>query len=254
MSDFIDDLKNQGIKELISLFKSSKGIVQGKIKNFIIDKVNSKKFLISMSGDDVINFERIEKSPSYRRMEDCLGSHWSMNLICLGLYVAELNKLDSDVLQIKVRAEVHSKYGSEGIKILNMGSTHAIDNIISYLSDVKIEKNYNYIQMGRLFDKIIQDWKDITIFVQTGETENNILIKISNMIASEKPIFMVFAYGSATYPTISAIASLNNQRAFSDKYIFSCKPEKRKIGDKEIRLAYNWFFTSVKDSDLEMFA
>ena len=35
---------------------------------------------------------QIKKGPIYKKLEQCLGSHWSLNLIALGLYIQGLDE------------------------------------------------------------------------------------------------------------------------------------------------------------------
>lgn len=249
MNRFPKKLEDLSIVDLLTLLKKSAGKIKERIKEIIKEKIESKKYLISISKDELSNLKRISESDIYKRMEECLGSHWSMNLIALGLYISELNKQLQKELQEKVRKEIHQKYGAEGLKIMEIGSTGAIRQIIEYLSNIKMNKEYDLIQMGRLFDKIIKDWKEITLFIKAEDNQNQIELKISNMISSEKALFIVFAYGSAVLTTCFAIAKLNNNKQLSG-YLFYSKREQ----DIEKTPIYSCFFESVEGFGLEAFA
>lgn len=254
MTDLNKDLERLALKELLKIFRESSGKIKDKIKRVIIEKVLSQKKLITLESthkEDILQIYKITQNSSYKRMEDCLGSHWSMNLIGLGLYVAELNKEQQRELQERVRIEVHKKYGSKGLRILEMGSTGTIDNVINYLSSVKIRKNYNIIQMGRLFDKVIEKWNEITIFVKSENNTNTIELKCLDMLEKKIPLFFVFAYGSAVPNTISVLAKLNVNNDFRG-YIFeakmenSCNPYQKEC--------YTCSFENVEGFGIDMFS
>lgn len=252
-SDFIKDLEQQGIKRLLELVRNSSGRIKSLIEAIIRDKIKSKKYLISINEEEINKIYLITKTEIYRRMENCLGSHWSMNLIALGLYVAELNDLQKNEIVEKVRAEIHRKYRAEGIKILDMGSTRSISQVINYLSGIKIRKNYNFIQMCNLFDKIIEQWKDITIFVKSEDTTNKVSIVCQDMIASNKPIFFVFAFGNAVNHTIYAIAQLNVENKLKG-YIFTSNMQNpREETGPNKKEVYSCMFESVNNFGIDIF-
>ena len=130
----------------------------------------SKKYLVSLSNEETTKLYEITKLDLYKRLSACLISHWAMNLIALGVYVSKLNESDQRDIVERVKSEVHSKYQALGLRILYMGSTGVIQHIIEYLSDLKINKNYNSTQMGAMFDKIIEKWDEITTFVKATDS------------------------------------------------------------------------------------
>ncbi|MBL7148316.1 MAG: hypothetical protein ISS82_05815 [Nanoarchaeota archaeon] len=253
MTNFTKDLKNLVLNELLELFKNSSGNVKDKIIQIIKEKLSLQKPLISISKEETRTFYEITKTQIYAEMENCLGSHWSMNLIALGLYVAQLNKDQKTELQKRVSQEVHLRYGVKGLRILEIGSTGAIINIIRYISDIKVRQNYTFIEIGKLFDKILEEWQNITIFVKSEETINNIEIKIMNFISLKKPLFFIFAYGSAVNNTISTIAKLNNDDTFrSNGYIFYANTQY--IGDDiNKKEAYSCYFENIKGYGINLF-
>ena len=134
---------------------------------------------------------------------------------------SELNETQKTDLRERVREEVHRKYGAKGIRILEMGSTGVIRDIIDHISRLKIRKEYTFLEMNRLFDKILDKWQEITVFVKTEDNFNNIKIKCSELLSKKESLFFVFAYGYAVKHAINAIASLNNEGELKGYLFFS---------------------------------
>lgn len=243
----LPELLKLGIKELIVLLKKSPGKFGKIIKERLIYLVKSKKYLISLSEEDTTELYKISKQELYKRLERCLVSHWSMNLIALGIYISKLNELDQGELAKKVKSEVHFKYQAKGLKILAMGSTGVIDHVIGFLSDIKTEKNYSFTEMGAIFDKIVERWDEITLFVKSEDSDSLIKKSCLSYLQKDERLFFVFAYGSAVKAAIMTIAELNNEGSLSG-YLWDAKM--KNIGQKEV---YSCTFQSVKGAGIDMF-
>lgn len=243
----LPELLKLSIKELIDLLKKSPGKFGESIKERLKQLVKSKKYFISLSKEDTTELYKISKQELYKRLERCLVSHWSLNLIALGIYISKLNELDQGELAKQVKSEVHSKYQAKGLKILAMGSTGVIDHVIGFLSDIKTEKNYSFTEMGAIFDRIIERWEEITLFVKSEDSASSIKESCLSYLQKNERLFFVFAYGSAVNATISTIAELNNEGKLSG-YIWDAKM--KNIGSKEV---YSCTFESVKGAGIDMF-
>lgn len=247
MTDLIKNLSDLPLRELIHLLRDSGGDIKEIIKQKIRDIISSEKYLISLSKEETTSLRRITQTPIYKRMERCLLGHWSMNLIALGLYVAELNQLNQGKdIQERVRSAVHEKYRARGIRILDIGSTGVIENVLNYLDNINLRKNYNVLEMGRLFDAILDEWENITLFIKSGESPNNIEIKIGDMIANKKKLFFVFACGSAIGPTINTIAKMNIQGLLKG-YLFEGK-------NNPLDNSYSCPFEDTRNFGVDMFS
>lgn len=242
------ELTKLGIQELINLFKKSPAKLGKFIQKRVKQLVKSRKYLISISEEVTTELYKITKQDLYKRLEDCLFSHWSLNLIALGVYISKLNESDQRELVEQVRGEVHSKYRAEGIRILDIGSTGAINYLIGYISDLKMKKDYNFNEMGDIFDKIISRWKEITLFVKSEDDVKLVKTRCLHLLNKKEPLFFIFAYGSAIYPCINAIAELNNERKLAG-YIWDAKT--RSEGLKEV---YSCTFESVEGYGIDTFA
>lgn len=93
MTDLTDELYKININDLLKVFKESSGKIKRKIAEIVAERITKNKPFISIQEHEVRQLYNVRKYESYRRMEDCLGSHWSMNLIGLGLLVLELNEV-----------------------------------------------------------------------------------------------------------------------------------------------------------------
>lgn len=237
-----------GLQELINLFKKSSGKLKKLFEKRIKFLVKSKKYLISLSDKEVSELYKITKQELYGRVEKCLVSHWSMNLIALGVLISKLNELDQREIVERIKTEVHSKYMARGIRIVEMGSTGVISHIIEYLSDVKMEKNYNFIEMGKLFDGIIDQWDDITVFVKAEHGKEDVKTRCLDHLEKREILFFVFAYGSAVNATITAIAELSNENQLSG-YIWDAKMKRE--GVKEV---YSCTFQNAEGHGIDKFA
>lgn len=242
------ELLKLGLNQLLSLLKVTGGKLAHAIGARIKKLIASKTLLISLSEEETRKIYEITKQDLYIRLNNCLVSHWSMNLIALGIYVSKLNELDQRHIVERVRSEVHSKYQARGVKILNMGSTGAIGHIIEYLSDLKMQKNYGFIEMGKFFDKIIEKWEDIAFFVKSEYEIGLVKKKCLEFIGKKYPLFFIFAYASAIPATINAIAELSNSKQLSG-YIWDAKMKPE--GFKE---AYSCYFQSIEGDGIEIFA
>ncbi len=75
------------------------------------------------------------------------------------------------------------------------------------------------------FEKILDNWERITLFVKSEDNIDHILKEINWHVEQKQDFFFVFAYGRAIQHTIEAIAKLNNDGMFRSKYLFDAKKE-----------------------------
>lgn len=130
----------------------------------------------------------------------------------------------------KIKDGVYKKYGSRGIKIIDMGATGIIFSVASFLSDRKIRENLNPLDMALEFDKLLDGWDQATIFVKKDDEVIPIYKKILGHM-DKYPLFFLFAYGSAVLKASKAIAKLNNEGTIHDKkYWFFTYPNVDQAG------------------------
>ncbi len=219
--ELIDKIRSFNLPQLLSYVIVTKlvGPALDFAQNRIKELSDEGKYGFTPSETEAKSFYKLRKSDIYRRFSECLGDHWSRNLILLGLHITHLNKNDKREIIDRVRSDVYGRHGKKGIRITELGSTGAIVPILGFLSDLKL-KGANSDDLKSEFDNIIADWQNITVFVEADDSKKHILNEISALTKRNKPQFFVFAYGSAIDNTVLTIAELNNKKFFrKNRYV-----------------------------------
>lgn len=216
--ELIQQISSMGIKDLASLILSGKVTVDAVdyIRKKIREKLDEGKYGFVPNAEEANALYDVNRKDVYLRLKECLGGHWSLDLLRVGIYISKLKDEGKRETVRKIKDRVHEKYGRRGIKILNMGATSVIDSVALYLSDKKMRENLNPIDLALEFDKIIEGWEEVAIFIKRDEDVSQIYNRI--FIYLEKyPLFFVFAYGTAVMKASKAIAKLNNEKTIRDK-------------------------------------
>ncbi len=228
-----------GLLKLIALGKLSKDALR-EAKDRIKELWETREYGFTPEPELASGLQKTGKSEAFRRMKDCIGDHSYLSLVKLGLRIAELSDEGRVETIANIKNDVLNKYGINGVRILNMGSTGALPEIIRYLSDLKIEHNYNQADMANYFDKIIEKWKEITIFHKSSEGKNALKLKILSYMNTPHELFFVFASGKAGDQAKKVIATLNNKDEIQKKgyrfYLFDRKE------DMTGRVLFTWVF------------
>ena len=69
---------------------------------------------------------------------------------------------------------------------------------MKYIVDLKLDRGANPIVLNREFDKILDEWEQISIPVHRESSEKSINDEIQKKISIGYPIFFVYASGSAS--------------------------------------------------------
>ncbi len=224
--ELIQQISSMGVKDLVSLILSGKYAAEAVayIRAKIREKLDEGKYGFVPNAEEANALYEVNKKDVYLRLKTCLGSHWALDLLRVGLYISKLNDDGKREAVHKIKSKVHDKYGPRGVKIINMGATGVIESIAFYLSDRKMRANLNPIDLSLEFDKIIEGWEEVTIFIKKEENKGIIYYKILNCL-DKYPLFFVFAYGSAVMNASKAIARLNNEKIIQKKrYMFFVYP------------------------------
>lgn len=210
------------------------------VKQTIIDLLDKKKYGFVPNAQEARALKRINENPRFCRLKELTGKHESLNLVRVGIYIMELNDIGERQLINEIRDRVNKRYGSRGMKIINLGSTGTIFDVIDYLDTLKLRKGYNKEHIISEFNKILDDWEKITIFVKSGQDEKSLYQNIQLQMRLKHPIFFVFAYGKACSVAMKTIADMNNAGLITQKnhYLFWSKPGKDRAG----KLKYAWTF------------
>ncbi len=223
------------LKTLLELYKIGKDV-----KRKIIGILDKKKYGFVPNTTEANSLQRINESPIFCRLKECAGNHWSLNLVKVGIYIMELNDEDERILVREIRDRIHKQHGPKGMKILNLGSTGVILDVIEYLDDLKTRKGYGEEHIASEFDRILENWEQISIFVRSEHDENALYDEILTHMYRKIHIFFVFAYGTACKVAMTTIAEMNNEGMITERYgyLFWVKPGKDRAG----KIKYTWEF------------
>ena len=141
-NDPIETLIKLGLRELISYvnLKKLSGQVLEYAKKRIRELWGKRQYGFTPSKDEATILKKISKTDLYLRLKFCLGHHWCLPLIKVGIYISNLNKEGQDILVNQIKDSINQKYGIRGIRIMELGSTGVIESIIELISDLKIKK------------------------------------------------------------------------------------------------------------------
>ncbi len=244
--ELIERVSSMGIKELLALLISSK--YGPEAVNHIREKVkelwNQRKYGFTPDAEESNALYEIGRSDVYRRFKDCLESHWSTDLIRVGIHISRLNDEGKREVVQKIKDSVYKKYGKRGTAIINMGSTGVITEIIDHLSGLRLRTDLNRRDLGIEFDKIIDTWERITFFVKADDSDDKIYSRITSLMDNRFQIFFVSAYGSAGINAMRVINKLNNEEKIPDNnYALSYGSRRDKAGLK----LHLWTFELMED-------
>ncbi len=160
------DLLDKTLPELLKLVALQKltGAALEWAKLKIKELWDKREYGFSPEPEVAAGLQKISKSDAYKRMKECIGNHHYLGLVKLGFRAEELNEQGNITAIARMKNNVFDNHRIEGIRILTMGTTGVLVGIIQYLSDMKIKNNYSQAVMADHFEKIIEDWMQITIF------------------------------------------------------------------------------------------
>ncbi len=233
------------LRELLELIATGKlvGDALKEAKKKIKELWERREYGFTPDPELANELQRISKSDAYKRMKDCIGHHHFLSLIKLGLRIAELSDEGRVETIAKIKNSVYEKYGIRGVRILNMGGTGVLLEIIKYLSQLKMEKNYTQRDMAEKFEEIIDKWTEITIFHRAEHGQTVLRNTIIRYMEISRELFFVFASGVAGDQAKKVIADLSNNNEIRKRgYIFNLYERKE---DMTGRLLYTWIFQKL---------
>ena len=243
------ELLGMGLTELLTVYyagKVSKDSLEW-ISNKVKDILAQKRYGFTPEPKIATELQQITKSDAYRRTKECIGNNPLLNVIRLGLRMEKLTEEGKIEAIGNIKNNVIRKYGLEGITILNMGATGALMPIIQHLSDMKIENDYDQIYMLNNFEKVIENWTNITIFHQTEHGKKALVEKIKRYMDAHLEIFFVFSIGSAGNQAKKAISTLSNDGTIQQKgYMLTLISRKE---DQMGRVHFSWVFKNIYTFD-----
>jgi hypothetical protein len=201
----------------------------GFFKSFLKEKNNNlNKFFIKNKvgflppGMDYSVLQNIQNKSAFKQLKFLIGNHQTLSIILTGIYVSSLDKEVKKKILEENRQKIYDKHGPIGVSIMNMGTTGFIEGYISWLSNYNIKNNPSKRELVDLYEDILKDWLEITIFIQGFMDLKTITSKIMNKINIGKKVFFVFACGGVILITKSAIKNMVEKNIFREyNYTFS---------------------------------
>ena len=240
--DIPDIVTTTAILKLINEARKASGEQLEKIKEKIKELFCTRKYGFTDSVENAKKLYEISETSLFQSFKKCISDPTYLNLIREGLRVSYLNDNGRKKEIDDLKTEVNKRFGRFGLRIMSIASTGELEKVVAYLVDLKLRKNYNIIDLTKEFEKIVDNWNKITIFVKTEHTKIHITTEITRLMNNKEDIFFVFAYGSAVQNTIESIATLNINKEFSEKYLF----EGRRGIDKAGCIHYKCFFETIE--------
>lgn len=243
------ELLAKTLPELLNL------IVAGKLTGDLIVWANQrikelferKEYGFTPEPEFASGLQQVSKSDAYNRMKECIGNHTFLSLVKLALRIEELNDEGRTKIVERTKNEVYKKHGVQGVRVLNMGSTGVIIPIIQYMSDIKLKHDHSQTYMIDIFEKVIDQWKKITIFHKSEIGQKGLEKKIVDYMSAHYELFFVFSIGEASEQAKKAIASLSNSNKIRKKgYMFGLYSRKEDVIGKEW---YSWVFKNLYNFD-----
>lgn len=185
-----------GKKQLIKLWKRN---------------VGKKEFGVTIEPSVADAIKKIGKRIRFEALKNCLGvDFWALNFIRLGMHISEISD-DGERAEVdELREEIRKLKGYRASTVVKMGSTGAIAGVINHIESLMLQ-GYSRESIIEEFEKFVDEWEDITIFVRKGNNNSQIRIKILEKIDRRKRAFFVFSYGiQASKVAMYSIAELRN--------------------------------------------
>ncbi len=201
---------------------------------------SKKDFGFTPSPERAKEIYQIGLSKSFDTLKEIVGKdHWALNLIKVGIHLAELSDKGERELVDKIRAESHKNKGRTALSVVNLGSTGAINGIIKYLDNLRT-KGFLIEALLEEFDRILTEWEQITIFVKKDTDQLTVRAAITDKITRKLPIFFIFSYGAlASDSAMKSIAELNNANQLRPNgYDWDAYPQFDGVGTQ----IYMWTF------------
>lgn len=202
--------------KFIEAYKLGKPVL-GKIKKQLEKIIDKQDNILTSDTKEFEALKRINENPNFCRLEELIGTHPHLRLVNIGIYIMQLNDNDKRELIKKIKNRVNKKHGRRGMKILHLGSTGVIYDVIEYLDRLKLTRGYDKEHIVSEFDKILDEWDKITIFVKSEEDKKVLRRNILLYITLKYPLFFVFAYGTACDVAKKTIADMDNDGLISQK-------------------------------------
>ncbi|MBU4266208.1 MAG: hypothetical protein L6243_00325 [Candidatus Altiarchaeales archaeon] len=173
-----------------------------------------------------------KKSNNYVRFKQCVGKHWSLGLIKVGLHLMDLTEDGQHELINQIKSEMSHRYPKRAMKVINIASSGALPALITYISKVQHEEALSNKLCACRFEEFLDNWENMTIWIKSGMSKEDVDGDITAKIVKNEPEILVFAIGeNAKRPASKAIASLKNEQILRrNGYMMYLIPKTNRLG------------------------
>lgn len=200
-----------------------------------------KKFGCTPSDELATKLIKIDGSESFCRLKKIIGNHETLKVVRIGLYLEKLNKEGVTSLVKDIKNEIWENHSSEGMNLINMGSSGLLSPLIEQLETLKETNKLSKSQLIKEYEYAIQKLDDISIWVNRHDLIENIMLRIKRKMKLMRPkIFFIIAAGNASTKTAEAIAKLNNQNQIRERGYMVFQPQITPFGHQKSQ--YLWTF------------
>lgn len=170
-------------------FKSFLKESRDNVKNYLV------KYQVGFlpKGMDYSDFKKLKEKTIFKQLEFLIGNHSTLKIILTGLYISSLNKETRKNVIEENRQKIYDKYKSKGVSIMNMATTGFIEYYVKWLTKYNVEKNPSQQELIDFYEKILEDWKERSVFIQTFMSLEIVKNKIVGKMSLDKDVFFVFA-------------------------------------------------------------
>ncbi|MFA6072781.1 MAG: hypothetical protein WC758_01580 [Candidatus Woesearchaeota archaeon] len=121
----------------------------------------------------------IDSTPAYKKLKKLIGTkHPTLRLVRLGLYIETLNKQGRTDLVEKIRSEIFDNFGEQGFKILDIGSSGLMNEVIETLDNLKKEYDLPEQVLMDRYTYIIARMQFLCVYINNEDLNANIKLKI----------------------------------------------------------------------------
>jgi len=238
LEHIIEHIKNLPLKEVLAYLASLKlKDLPRELKKIIQDKFNEGKYGFVPNPIEADILQKISNRHQFREFKHIIPNSKYEDAIRVGYLITRLTKTQTrnndNVIRIReIKDELRQRHnGYFLIRATTMVTTGTIVPAIEYLSELK-RKGYDKENLDLEFEKMLNDWDDITLFV-TRENDVDELIGIidTKLSKEDRKILIIYAYGRAKYIATKAVAGILNSDVAED-YFYESKNNDE--GEKEV--------------------
>ena len=187
------------------IYEKTGEIAYGFLKTFLKEKKNDLKnsfikhkvgFLPPGTNYEVL--QKIKRTKAVKQLEFLIGSdHFTLPIVIVGLSMVSMPENKKAEVAVDSRNAIYHKHGLKGVHILNICTTGYMDKFIMFLAKLNVSRNMSKKELIDVYEKILEDWERLTIFVQKHHSTKHIFKICESKMIQNLPFFHMFAaYGA----------------------------------------------------------